>query len=327
MPRKTKASRGNADLNQEKRKFNFGGSHKPHQQPKKNSQFKSNFIRTSKYSVLTFLPKAILIQFNRYANFFFLATAIIQSIPTLSPLNPFSAIAPFVFVICLSVIREGYEDLMRHKSDRELNSSPCEIYRDGKFSRFQWKDIHVGEIVRIKEGEFFPADLVLLNASNDHSVAYIETSSLDGEKNLKNRTSLKELAAVTENGEPSQACQGSITCDQPNAFLHRFEGFIELQDGKKLMLGPKNFLFRGAKLKNTEWALGIVVYTGLDTKVMKNAEMSHVKQSDIEKTVNIGILILLITLLFFCLFAAVARLHLGSALFGFNQQSCHRLSL
>ena len=302
MARKVRKSEAKLGPNQERRTFHFGITHGLNE----HSHFKTNFIRTSKYTLLTFLPKSILIQFNRYANFFFLLTAIVQSIPTVSPLTPFSAIAPFVFVIFLSVVREGYEDFLRHKSDKELNSSPCEIYRNGQFSRFKWRDIRVGEIIRVKEGEFLPADLVLLNASNEHSIAYIETSSLDGEKNLKTKTTLKELVGLTENGEPTKTCEGSLSCDHPNALLHRFEGYIELQSGKKIMLGPKNFLYRGAKLKNTEWAIGIVVYTGEDTKVMKNAEVSHVKQSYIEKSINTGILVLLLILILFCLLTATA---------------------
>ena len=43
---------------------------------------------------------------------------ILQSIPTISPLNPISAIAPFVFVIAVSMTREGYEDCKRHRSDK-----------------------------------------------------------------------------------------------------------------------------------------------------------------------------------------------------------------
>ena len=280
--------------------------------------FKTNFIRTSKYSLLTYLPKSILLQFNRYANFFFLLTAIVQCIPTVSPLNPVSAVAPFVFVIALSVIREGYEDYMRHKSDKELNSSPCEIFRDGQFSPFQWKDIRVGEIIRVKEGEFLASDLILLSSSNEHSVAHIETSSLDGEKNLKSKASFKELVELISDGVPTDACEGTIVCDTPNPLLHRFEGYLKLKNEKKLMLGVKNFMYRGSKLKNTEWALGIVVYTGEDTKVMRNAEISQTKQSHIEKLVNTGIIVLLLVMLLFCLLCATGNyiwnvIHLDSS--------------
>jgi phospholipid-transporting ATPase len=66
-------------------------------------------------------------QFQRYANIYFLAIAIIQSIKILSPLNPFSAIAPLIFVLGLSMVREGYEDYYRHESDNEVNATATKI--------------------------------------------------------------------------------------------------------------------------------------------------------------------------------------------------------
>jgi len=45
----------------------------------------------------------------------------------------------------------------------------------------------------IKEGETFPADLLLLCSSNLDGTAFIQTSSLDGEKNLKKRIIPKNL--------------------------------------------------------------------------------------------------------------------------------------
>lgn len=84
--------------------------------PKK--KYASNYISTTKYNLITFLPLALAIQFKRYANIYFLVCAILQSIPLISPLNPASAIAPLAFVLFLSVTREGYEDYKRWKSDR-----------------------------------------------------------------------------------------------------------------------------------------------------------------------------------------------------------------
>jgi phospholipid-transporting ATPase len=45
-------------------------------------------------------------------------------------------------------------------------------------------------------------------------------------------------------------------------------------------------MLRGAFLRNTKWILGVVVYTGDDTKIMRNAEPSRVKQSNIELLMN-----------------------------------------
>lgn len=286
-------------LEGEKRTLNFGTT-----QVLQPTPFKSNFIRTSKYSIIDFLPKSILLQFNRYANIYFLVTAIVQSIPQVSPLSPFSAIAPFVFVMALSIIREGYEDYYRHKSDRETNAYPCLIYRNNKFEKDTWKNIHVGDIIKVKDNEFFPADIVSLNSSNEFGVSYMETSSLDGEKNLKPRQSLKETIELTKNGEPTSEFLGKITCDQPDAQIHKFDGFLQLDNGTKSILGPKNFMLRGTRLKNTEWVIGVVVYTGFDTKVMKNAETSYIKVSNVEATINNCIMGILVVELILCIFCA-----------------------
>ena len=46
-------------------------------------------------------------------------------------------------------------------------------------------------MVRTKSEDMFPADLILLTSSAD-GAAFIETASLDGEKNLKPRNALKQ---------------------------------------------------------------------------------------------------------------------------------------
>ena len=77
------------------------------------TKYKSNYVSTTKFNLITFLPYALILQFRRYANFYFLACAILQSIPIISPLSPLSAILPLAFVLSLSMAREGFEDYKR----------------------------------------------------------------------------------------------------------------------------------------------------------------------------------------------------------------------
>ena len=84
-------------------------------------------------------------QFKRVANIYFLVTAVLQSIPVVSALNPITAIVPLVFVLAISMIREGIEDYYRYKSDKEANSSPVLIYRENKFEKLTFKDVMVGD--------------------------------------------------------------------------------------------------------------------------------------------------------------------------------------
>ena len=106
----------------------------------------SNKVETTKYTWYTFLPKAILIQFIRPANFVYLLSAILQSIRIISSLNPFTAIAPFVFVISMSLVREGYEHYVeygiiqrRYKKDKEINERTTWRLLGGEFVKIKWE--------------------------------------------------------------------------------------------------------------------------------------------------------------------------------------------
>lgn len=104
-------------------------------------EFPSNFIVTTRFTVANFFPKCLLLQFRRYANIYFLLIAILQSFPSISPLHPFSAIAPLCFVLSLSLLREGYEDYQRHRSDVEMNKCPCNILSNGLPTLSTWANI------------------------------------------------------------------------------------------------------------------------------------------------------------------------------------------
>ena len=95
--------------------------------------FPSNFIKTSKYTFFNYFPKSLLLQFLRYANIYFLVIAVLQSIPTISPLNPFTAIAPLLVVLGLSMLREALEDIGKHQSDKQLNSSKTLVFEKGLY--------------------------------------------------------------------------------------------------------------------------------------------------------------------------------------------------
>ena len=154
---------------------------------KENYGFNNNKIDTTKYNILTFLPKGLLYQFMRLANVYFVFTAILQCIPQISPLGSATALFPIIFVLAVSLIREGYEDCKRASLDKIQNSVNCKVFRNNIWSDEASGNLEMGEIVLVEQDEIFPADLVLLDSPLPEGICFIETGSLDGEKTLKQK--------------------------------------------------------------------------------------------------------------------------------------------
>ncbi|CAG9311668.1 unnamed protein product [Blepharisma stoltei] len=247
-------------------------------------KYPTNYVSTTKYNVFTFLPISLFDQFKRIANIYFLVTAILQSIPQISPLNAFSAIAPLVFVLAVSMIREGVEDYLRYKSDQETNSTKTLVYNKGSFEDATFKDVQVGDLVKVLKDESFPCDLVMLSNSSENGIAYIETSTLDGEKALKQRQAFGPTSEIVKDTGIIRVFS-MLECDTPNPRIYQFSGAIEYEN-KRYPLDKSQVLLGGAFLRNTSWAIGVAVYTGNDTKLRQNLMGRRFKQSQVERKVN-----------------------------------------
>ncbi|KAK7473026.1 aminophospholipid translocase [Stygiomarasmius scandens] len=266
-----------------------------------NVEFCSNYVSTSKYNLVTFVPKFLTEQFSKYANLFFLFTACIQQIPNVSPTNQYTTIAPLSAVLLASAFKEVQEDLKRHQSDSELNSRTTKVLTpEATFGLEKWKDVRVGDVVRLENDDFIPADMVLLSSSEPEGLCYIETSNLDGETNLKIKQASPQTSPLVAPNLVT-ALRGSLRTEQPNNSLYTFEGTMELLTSmgtpKQVPLGPDQLLLRGAQIRNTPWLYGLVVYSGHETKLMRNATAAPIKRTAVERQVNIQIVFLFILLL------------------------------
>ena len=112
-------------------------------------KFRDNTISTTKFNFFTFLPKGLMYQFSRLSNVYFLFTAIIQSIPLISPLTSITAIVPLIFVLGVSMVRELIEDLGRRKYDNINNEEEVIVFRNNEFVRDTNKTLRHGEIILI----------------------------------------------------------------------------------------------------------------------------------------------------------------------------------
>lgn len=273
-------------------------------------KFVSNHVSTAKYNIITFVPKFLFEQFSKYANLFFLFTAVLQQIPNVSPTNKFTTIVPLAIVLLVSAIKELVEDYKRRMSDRGLNYSKTQVLKGSSFHETKWVDVAVGDVVRVESEEPFPADLVLLASSEPEGLCYIETANLDGETNLKIKQAIPETAHLVSPSELSRL-SGRVRSEQPNSSLYTYEATLTMNAGggeKELSLAPDQLLLRGATLRNTPWIHGIVVFTGHETKLMRNATATPIKRTAVERMVNVQILMLVSILIALSVVSSVGDL-------------------
>lgn len=86
-----------------------------------------------------------------------------------------------------------------------------------------------------------------------------------------------------------------IKCEDPNPSLYTFVGTLEC-GGETISIPSSSILLRDSKLRNTDWVVGAVIFTGHDTKVMQNATDPPSKRSSLEKQMDKIILALFLWL-------------------------------
>lgn len=367
------------------------GSHEPIKYP-------SNVVKTSRFTFLNFLPIALLEQFRRLANIYFLVIGTLAAVGQYTSffdtaISPIGVLVPLTTVVLISVIKEGVEDVKRHRADATSNSRPVHVVCDsvtGKVELRKRKDLQVGTIVLLKDGDEVPADIVVLESGGVQgaSISYVDTAAIDGESNLKvkmaclrydeqtetvtsesseqsisqlSQTSIlqDQIGSGSNSGSTSihqQAEEGGIvnrvyadpdfthvsglnllrdnlvvTAEKPHASIHSFKGSIEFKrlsratayptnpnldtpttpttpnpnpttatvsvsakaSSKRICkpLSEENLLLRGSVLRATEWCVGIVIYTGTETKLSLNSKRPPYKISSIDRVVNRSLIV------------------------------------
>ncbi|KAJ7143107.1 phospholipid-translocating ATPase [Mycena crocata] len=290
---------------------------------KRDHVYTSNQVITSKYTLITFLPRNILEQFRRVANVFFLAIAILQFFPKFSTISPGLVIFPLLVVLSITAGKDAYEDTKRHQSDRKVNHSPVHVLaaedwvnpnsmqpkgrtfvrgvrtlvgkkpappgvdtgEDG-WRPALWEDLRVGDFVKIVDDEPLPADILICATSEDENVAFIETKNLDGETNLKSRHAVPALVHLRDAAacvDPANAFR--IDCDRPDNNMYRLNGAVFRGD-QSVPFDLTMTLLRGTVLRNTRWVVGVVLFTGEDTKIVLNSGGTPSKRSKVEREMN-----------------------------------------
>lgn len=188
------------------------------------------------------------------------------------------------------------------------NATPAPL----RFHNSYWQDLNVGDIIRVRENEEIPCDVVALASSDEDGVCYLETKNLDGETSLKRKGCIKAGKGLKHAGDFYRA-SFEVETEAPNKDLYRFRGVVRytsyaseedtVGESRAEAVGADNVLLRGCVLRNVSWVLCCVVATGPETKIMLNSGETPAKRTKMAKALN-GIVYLNFALLFVMCFVA-----------------------
>ncbi|KAJ3400942.1 hypothetical protein HDV05_000755, partial [Chytridiales sp. JEL 0842] len=238
--------------------------------------------------------------------------------PGWSPTGQFTTIFPLAIFVGFAMMKEALEDSRRHQQDKMENfmvgqklvvsSEGCKkeggsgAKRSGdeeaEFEELTTSPNKVGDVLYVQQGEVIPADIVVLGSSLPNGLCFIETSNLDGESNLKQKQAISQTADILTSHNSFTNFSAKIQAESPRGDLYNFEGYIALQGGMHT-LTLTQMLPRGTTLANTEYIYGVIIYTGEETKIRKNATSSiRTKAPSMEKIINLVVLFMFAFVIF-----------------------------
>ncbi|KAG2192323.1 hypothetical protein INT47_001822 [Mucor saturninus] len=193
-------------------------------------------------------------------------------------------------------------------------SENCPVH----WANTKWKSLNVGDYVLLENDQDIPADIVILSTSETDNVCYVETQNLDGETNLKQRQGLPGTAGLRSEHDCERA-RFYIESEPPHVNIYQYNAVLRWQidanENETVRSGVShekadavtynNILLRGCILRNTKWAIGIVVYTGSDTKIMLNTGRTPSKRSKMAKATNPHVIANFVILAILCIVSSI----------------------
>ena len=260
---------------------------------------KNNIVKTNRYNPFTFLPLTLFENFRSLANIFFLASVIISFLPY-SPVSAIFVLVPLLFVLAVSIIKAGVEDLIKHHEDKKANRQKCKVYRDYQWVTVEAGQLKVGDLLKIENDEMVPADILYLTSSQENNLVYYSETNLNGESAVKtmscyshfrNKDVIKEFTSK----------KYFIDVSEPNRDLLNYDSRLRCPTQNKYWpISIKNVLLRGVATHYTEEVIGVVIRTGHDTKIMKNMRHPPAKLTTFDRNLNRLILYIFIIFAILC---------------------------
>ncbi|CAG0919422.1 unnamed protein product [Notodromas monacha] len=247
-----------------------------------------NVIRNQKYSVLFFVPCVLINQFKFFLNLYFLILAVTQFFPAVRVGYLYTYWGPLGFVLLVTMCREAVDDFRRYQRDKEINGQVYTKLVPSGHASITSAEIKVGDLLYVQKNQRIPADLILLRTSEKSGTCFIRTDQLDGETDWKLRLPISALQKLGFDEETLDV-DAVVSAEPPKQDIHSFLGNFQIrnQDGssEEESLGLENTLWANTVLANGT-ALGLVVYTGRETRSVMNNSSPRSKVGLVDLEIN-----------------------------------------
>lgn len=260
--------------------------------PRNNSQsYPTNAISNAKYNPITFIPIILYEQFKFFFNLYFLLVALSQIIPLLRIGYLSSYIVPLAFVLTVTMMKEAGDDIARRRRDKEMNNELYEVLNKSSLTTdvklVASQHLKVGDLVRLHKDTRVPADMIILQSSDPNGEAFIKTDQLDGETDWKLRIAQNVTQSITNISDFINNV--SLIISTPTKSIHHFNGKLIYhnlhQENETFALTIDQTLWANTVLASGT-AIGIVIYTGVETRQLLNTTKSGVKTGLLELEIN-----------------------------------------
>ena len=270
------------------------------------TKYPSNAIRNQKYNIFTFIPCVLYEQFKFFLNFYFLVMACSQFIQAIRVGYLYTYWGPLAFVIFVTMAREAVDDIRRWKRDREINNQKYKKLTLRGMVQLASSKIKVGDLIQVEKDQRVPADMVLLRTTEKNGACFVRTDQLDGETDWKLRLAVPATQHLVSDVEVFDI-SAQLYAEKPQKDIHSFIGTFTRND--------VNGVEEGLSIENTLWAstvvasgtaLGVVIYTGRETRSVMNTSKPHVKVGLLDMEVNgmtkvLFFMVLMLSVVMMCL--------------------------
>ena len=176
------------------------------------------------------------------------------------------------------------DDLTRRRRDAEANSEFYELI--GRIQPVRSRDLKVGDLIKVVKDQRVPSDIMLLRTGDGTGEAFIRTDQLDGETDWKLRTALGLTQSLT--GDESLLNHDfSVIAEPPMKDINKFNGNLtQISTDHQYGAGIDNMMWANTVLASGPYVVGVVVYTGVETRQAQNTSKARVKIGLLENEIN-----------------------------------------